>query len=524
MKKVLSILLILLLSLSGCTSPKEPTESEINIVSQELNTVVVHAVHSYVYARLLTDKLISIDINSIPREDLYALVDETQKAWDATYKMAEVIPAVADKELTAVSMAEPLTSSKSLFSMGMVQTVYGANEASDWANKITSQYDAVKGGNKLKQLGEQLGVDAKTAFKQLTMAQNILHGEAANDEADLYQKWLDYATTTKTVCKTGLFIGGTIATAGGVSALAGGATLGQSAGIIVSGVDVIIDIGATSSSIILGENNKVYVEFDKMKNSFAPVSFVFGIAGFDSATAGENLAFIGDNLMDWFYENKIAGFKLNGNKVDKASAWQIDINEKTPEEIEKEIIAVGAQPPEFTEKTLDDLINEISVNIDEYVNALKSIFDQFPVEEDPTAQEETQTNAPEANNHSDVTAIVGKYSGVITSFSSDEEETDSSPEQLEFEMKLNGNDLIFDGGGDDEDTVVCTYDSTTGKAVYKASQTADSNTDDALFQFSDITLELTFDTQSNPITCTLFQTIQMDDVAFTVNGNFTKVQ
>ena len=506
MKKFLSILLIFLLSLSGCASPKEPSEENTNIISQELNTVVVHAVHSYVYARLLMDKLVSIDINSIPHEDLYALVDETQKAWAATAKIAQVVPAVADKELTAVSMSDPFTSSKNLFSMGMVQTVYGANEASEWANKITSQYDAIKGGSKLKQLGEQLGVDAKTAFKQLAMAQNILQGDAANEESDLYQKWMDYATTTKTVCKTSLFIGGTIATAGGVSALAGGATLGQSAGIIVSGVDVIIDIGTTSSSIILGENNKVYVEFDKMKNSFAPVSFVFGIAGFDSATSGEKLAFIGDNLMDWFYDNKIAGFKLNGNKVDKASAWQIDTSGKTPEEIEKEIIAVGAQPPEFTEKTVDDLIKQTSINIDEYINKLKEIFDQFPVEEEPIVQEETPVNPPATNNSRDVTAIIGKYSGSVTSFDPDGKPVTSSPEPVEFEMKLNGDQLIFDGDG--ETDVICSYDSTTGKAVY---------------QSPEITLELTFDTQAKPITCSLFQTVEWDGT-FTASGSATKVQ
>ncbi|MDD3569568.1 MAG: hypothetical protein PHY44_00505 [Lachnospiraceae bacterium] len=357
-------------------------------------------------------------------------------------------------------------------------------------------------------MGEQLGVDAKTAFKQLTMAQNILHGEAANEEADLYQKWMDYAATTKTVCKTGLFIGGTIATAGGVSALAGGATLGQSAGIIVSGVDVIIDIGATSSNIVLGENNNVYVEFDKMKNSFAPVSFVFGIAGFDSATAGEKLAFIGDNLADWFYENKIAGFKLNGTKVDKDSIWQINTNGKTPEEIEKEIIAVGAQPPEFTEKTLDDLIEQTSINIDEYINKLKSIFEQFPVEEEPITQEETQATPPAASNSSDITAIIGKYSGSVTSYDPDGKPVTSSPEPVEFEMKLNGDQLIFHSGEDAEDSVVCNYDSATGKAVY---------------QSSEISLELNFDTQSKPITCTMFQTVEWDGT-FTANGSATKVQ
>ncbi|MDD3569569.1 MAG: hypothetical protein PHY44_00510 [Lachnospiraceae bacterium] len=129
MKKFISILLILLLTLSGCGSPKEPTAANSDIVSQELNTVVVHTVHSYVYARLLTDKLVSIDINSIPREDLYALVDETQKAWEATNKMAQVIPAVADKETSTVSMSNSLPQNKSQFSLGMVQTVYGANEA-----------------------------------------------------------------------------------------------------------------------------------------------------------------------------------------------------------------------------------------------------------------------------------------------------------------------------------------------------------------------------------------------------------
>lgn len=66
--------------------------------------------------------------------------------------------------------------------------------------KVQQQYDAIKGSNKLKQLGEQLGMDAKSAFEMLTMSHEIISGNALK-EAEFYRFAELMAKSVKTASK-----------------------------------------------------------------------------------------------------------------------------------------------------------------------------------------------------------------------------------------------------------------------------------------------------------------------------------
>ena len=112
-----------------------------------------------------------------------------------------------------------------------------------WARNISALYDAKKGNQKLAQLARDLGCDARRAYHQLVMAQNILQGHYANVEGDLNEFWEKTMIATKAGCKVGLFVCATIATGGAAAASAtAAAPLGyisatEAAGIVVGAVD-----------------------------------------------------------------------------------------------------------------------------------------------------------------------------------------------------------------------------------------------------------------------------------------------
>lgn len=64
----------------------------------------------------------------------------------------------------------------------------------------------------------------------------------------------------------------------------------------------------------MGENHQVTVGFNDVKDKLAPVSAVVGLATFNSAETGEQLAYIGDTLVDWFYEGKVMGVQVDSRK------------------------------------------------------------------------------------------------------------------------------------------------------------------------------------------------------------------
>lgn len=497
MKRVLSILLIMLLLVSGCGTGKPAEIQGENAELQELeelNDITIKALHSYVYARLLTDKLVTVDINAISKEELEQLIAETTKAWDVTAKYTDVIPVVADAAIEKVGKASQDNTGKTGLMYAFIQNVYGENSASEWAKKITSQYDATKGANKLKQLGQQLGVDAKVAFKQLVMAQNIIQADAANEEGDLNLKWQQYAEVTKTVSKTGLFICATVATAGLSTAAAGSLTLAEATGVVVSGADVIVDVGNTTSNIILGSDHKVSMGMENLKDKLAPVTFVFGVNGFSSSSVGEKMAFLGDNLTDWFYNKKIAGIKLVDGKVDIAKAWQVDTKGKTDEEVKQEIEKVSQEKVEMKETTLDDLIKENKVDLDKLLSDLMSIMEKHGIKSDEASESNSADQPAKAVSepqNGSINAINGKYRGTAVTVDADGKKVLKEPEPIEFDLLVQGDKLIYTG----ESSVECSFDPITGKANYST---------------EGLTLNLDVHQSTQPITVDFVMTMEWD--------------
>lgn len=494
MKKFFCVIIALVLSLSGCNTAKQTNKMPKEL--DDLNSVTTLAVRSYIYSRLLTDKLIACDIYVISQDELKQLVNETTYAWDTTVKITDEIPNIADNTIELIQKSDESTLSKTKASASLFLTAYAAENTSEWAKRISGQFDAIKGANKLKQLGEQLGTDAKKAYQQLTMAQNILQGEAATEEGDLYQKWQQIAEGTKTACKTGMFVCSTIVTASTTSAVAGCVTLGEATSIIVSGVDVLLDVGSTSSNIILGVDNKASIGLDKIKSDFAPVSYVFGIINFQDATIGERISFVGESFTDWFYDGKIAGIKVTENGTDVKSAWQVDTKGKSEVEIKKEIEKITEQNPDIKATSIDELIKENHVDLGKYISELESILEKYAAAEKTPATED---------NTQDVD-ISGSYSGtsVISGLNSSGKEEKQEPRSIQFEIKLNGDKLTYIKG---EDVIDCNYDSKTGKAS---------------FEQSDANLELIFNKKATSVTVTATMNMKFDGGFITSNINATR--
>ena len=207
------------------------------------------------------------------------LIENAQKAYMRAYKAAAVAEIAADKA--------------SLNNNGSTYSLFASSDATKWANEITSQWDAIQGKGKLKKFADDLGCDARRAYKLLTMAQNILQGNYANDEGDLYETCEKTAMAVKTGAKVGVYVCATVAT-GGTAAAAGGFTAGQAAGILVGEVDCLIEVSSTTSKIIMGPDNKVSKKFDETMSPITNATFLFSLFTGGGDTAAEKMLFLGD--------------------------------------------------------------------------------------------------------------------------------------------------------------------------------------------------------------------------------------
>lgn len=374
-----------------------------------VNRAASLALQQYIYTRLKTEAFISADFKVMDPNELTAMVDEVVGLWETSQQLTGSVEQMTDKALVKLAAADfskdPLASSTETLlvqlasegdSKQMVPMVaqkgndYGTlttsgGDPQEWAEGLTAKYDAIKGAQTIKQLAAQLGTDAKSAYEQLTLAQEIIHNGAMSDAATL-DKLMKVAQATKTVCKVGLFVTATVATGGGtLSALAASSvTVAQGGAIIIGGADCIVDIAATGSSILLGENNQVTVGFDDVKNKLAPVSAVVGLITFNPGETGEQLAYLGDTLADWFVDGKILGVKVkNSDKGIRIEGESVNIAQKSKEDIVSELKTMGFTVPDKeaaaeTKGSISDAeIAKVAITHDEAMTILDTLLKEL---------------------------------------------------------------------------------------------------------------------------------------------------
>ncbi len=418
MKKYVSLFLalIMIFTLASCGGRTTVSLPAVTVERAAVEQVGAIATQQYIIARLKTDVLIEYDIENGSIDELKAMTDDTLEAWRlcelASVKAAELTDYAQELGVQAnTQAARMLYAHRGGPSFSLLATVaYAAEEnaAVKWAKELTEKYDSYPAGQKVKQLAENLGTDAKKAYAQLQMAQNILTGEAYSAEGDTMQKFENAAMATKTACKTGLYIGGVVAGGGVANGIL------EAGGMVISGVDTIVDIASTGSTIILGENNKVTMAANDLKDIVGPIASIAGgvnVFSGDSIKAGikagaefskqmgslDKLNYIGESVLDLVSEGKILGgtITVGGNGKTTVTTKEIDLEGKTTEEVEKELEKAGLSLPEDEDpKTTAELAEEMEEKyfyteeeINEIIENLRQLLYDMFLEEEPEKEE-----------------------------------------------------------------------------------------------------------------------------------------
>jgi hypothetical protein len=515
MKKYVSLFLalIMIFTLASCGGrTDENTTVSLPAVATERAAVEqagAIATQQYIIARLKTEALIEYDIENGSIDELKAMTDDTLEAWRlcelASVQAAELADYAQSLRSSASTQAATMSyTSSSPARIGLFTMVaYAAEEnaAVKWAKELTEKYDSYPAGQKVKQLSENLGTDAKNAFAQLKMAQAILEGAAYNDEADTIQKYENAAMATKTACKTGLYIGGVIASGGTATGIL------EAGGMVISGVDTIVDIASTGSTIILGENNKVTMAANDLKDIVGPIASIAGgvnVFSGDSIKAGikagaefskqmgslDKLNYIGESVLDLVSEGKILGGTITVGDDGETTVTMTEISTegKTPDEVAKELKEAGLPVPEEGEpKTAAELAEEIEEEyyyteeeLNEVIENLRNLLyemfldsEEEPMETPPAEEPTEESTAPpaEAIGGLSIDEVVGSYHVALIG-------TDTEGTWL---LAKKGDSQIVDETGD----MVYDYDPKTGIATSSYENEAGKGTTELIFTAED---------------------------------------
>lgn len=435
-RRFLAILLAgtMLFGLCACAESKPKEAEEIEPITVEVerepgpqalqtaNEATALALRYYIYARLKTEELIAADFDSMPDGVFESLMDELVAVWETADALATGAEKITDQAVLLLEAAsidqtaayvQPQAQFTTLAAKGsdfsMIPLADNGGEVIDrqtWAENLSKQYDALRGAQRYKQLAEQLGTDTKTAVEQMALAQKIIRNaadlEEAQAEVGAYTRSINIVEGYKTGSKVGLFIGATIATGGGsLTALAGSSMSVPVAGaVIVGGVDCIVDVGKTTSSIILGEDHQVTVDFEKAGDVIQPVSMVMGLVTMDPTSAVEQVAFLGEAMMEWCYPGKVTGIAVETTKKGNSLvlARLIELMGENIPDVEKTLEGLKLHFPKEEGVSLSQLILANTVDSEAALEKMRELNAQISA----TSQEdENQSPPPQDTEPSD---------------------------------------------------------------------------------------------------------------------------
>lgn len=539
-----------------------PTRSLEEAATDQAGALMIR---QYVHARLVTEQFLTIDFTAEPsEEEVAAILEEALTAWDE----AAVIVDGADQILSAVAGpseegsdaasglpgAEVSDSALPTGSAtGDMEGVFFAQPVSGqfpmvypmappdpvkWAEEFTKQYDQTKGNKKLQTLAAQMRQDVKDIHKQLEAAQEILRTGAVKD-AEFWDKMTKAAMATKTAAKVGLFVGATIATAGGAAALAaptaagslaiaassGGVGLAGAASIVINGADVMVEVEATTSAIVLGEDHKVTVELNKLQDYTGPLAGATLVMFPNPEDTVGLIEWIGNNIMDYVSDDRVFGFKSEvmfppGTKkltVEDPGAVQttaVSIPAGTsPAETEENLAAVGMSLPPEQVKTLEEAIAELNANFEEAKKALEATGKALGID---------WTESGGATSESSLdSAVVGTYthSGVMSwqGFSDEGDPILTDIDPTPATVTLEGDAMTISIHDTRGTTFVGVFDASTG--VFTGADTQPKPDDPwalSFYQLGQVTI--TFDTAANPVTASGW----VGDETASISMSFTK--
>ena len=527
MKKVLSIILAvaLIMSLTCCgtkgtdgnesiTTPSENVSSE-NISDKQGEGVTVHtqtitlptespkriavetdaatAVNSYIVARMYLDKFLQYDIESGNLEEYSKLLDDTITAFEQVDELAADLAESAD-ELEMREARADFWQRISDLPNPFVVTAYAAEESDDikWAKDITERFDSAPVGKGIRTLAEQMGTDAKHAYAQLKQAQDILAGAAYEDFADTANTAYKTAKVLKTA-GTGAQFALSIMTAGESSVAEAVLTGG---GIVINGLNTMLEVGQTGSILIVGDDNKVSAAFEKAEDKFAPIGATIGLFGLasnvskgaelldDVPAMADSIMYVGTSIYDYMVDGKILGgmFTQGNDGTVSATISETVTMDKTlkesPEEVAEVLKAVGYTDDEIKkiqeiapEKVETfDMFAELPIekidSILEEVGTIEDFAEDSDTEKEASLSEDDSVTEPEevaASNSSipDISELPGTYGFVLHMTLGDQSGDVEAP-----------NTIALSGGSSltmtdvDGQTMNGTYDSSTGVAEF----------------------------------------------------------
>jgi len=299
-------------------------------------------------------------------------------------------------------------------------------------DEISNVFDKAPAGKKIRTLAKYLGVDAKRAYKILQNDQEYVKADAWNEAGDTFKKLEVSAIVIKDGCKVAAFIGAAAMTGGAVAgasvgsagvgtALVGGsATLAEGTVMVVTGTDLMLEIGEDTATIALGDKHKAVKAISGVRAYTDPAASILSLTDIPKNIA-KGAAFLDkvgvvlmqvDQIRSMVQDGKLLGINIKpGSKVEIASIKEDEIEEWLDEHI------INDDSSEDLDDWLDGF-DDLDDWMDEFENEVEEDGDEISEEDEDEELEEVAEDPNSKKGYSEdgkVSVSIIKPNGILSS-------------------------------------------------------------------------------------------------------------
>lgn len=238
-----------------------PDKSSLDDEMKRLDVDAYFAVKFYELASLQTARVLNTRPQDVSYDTWKAGLEEAIALWEEAEKSAEDLDATADR---VMDKAEKEEKKAAFFTPGPMPVYAYTSE------EILAIYDAGPKGQRLKNLARQMGVSVQRARAELKVANGQIEAKSWDNYGDVAQKLENRAIAIKDTSKVLVYTGGVILTGGTASAF-------QTAGMVINGADIVLEVGADFSAIAIG-NEEGAALLNDIRKITEPAAAIMGIA------------------------------------------------------------------------------------------------------------------------------------------------------------------------------------------------------------------------------------------------------
>jgi len=268
------------------------------------------------------------------------------------------------------------------------------NEANAYTkDEISNVFDRAPAGRKIRTLAKYLGVDAKRAYKILQNDQEYVKADAWNKAGDTFQKLETSAVVIKDGCKVVGFVGAVAITGGAAGAVgsagvgagltAGSVTAGQAVVLVVTGTDLMLEVGEDTVTIALGDKHKTVKAISGIRSYTDPAASILSLTDIPSniSKGAKLLDKVGvvlmqvDQIRSMVQDGKLLGINIRPDS-------KVEISSLEKDEVEEWIEEHMREDEDDDFKDLDDWLDSFE-DLDDWL-------DEFESEEATEEEEELE--------------------------------------------------------------------------------------------------------------------------------------